>query len=99
MCIIEEVKKLVGSTEYSALVDRMYEVKGDEVTSNNNTAIGPIRFYSCTSLRILDHAYNSNPAYIYAQKDIGLRLRSLFAQVKNTINNMWILTDNQSTIN
>ena len=92
LCTVAELEEAIDESIDAALIERHYDEEGDEEIVDSDKTIGLVDFYptyiSCAT-------YNE---YIFAQDELVPRLNSLFSQTKGKLNKLWILLDNQSTV-
>ena len=92
LCTVAELTEDGPDGIDAALIDRIYAEEGDEVVDSNK--INPVTFYT-NDFTLPASTHNT---YMFMQRDLSMRIKTMLTQNNNKINKFWILIDNQSTI-
>lgn len=97
MCTVSDVEEFLATmkgVEDPAIIDRHYDVEGEEIDSNDKSSKPTVEFYSyCEKHNIYNTVH-----HIFNQIDLQHRINHAMAQENSSICKTWILLDNQSTV-
>ena len=93
MCTVSDVEEFLATmkgVEDPAIIDRHYDVEGEEIDSNDKSSKPTVEFYSyCEKHNIYNTVH-----HIFNQIDLQHRINHAMAQENSSICKTWILLDN-----
>ena len=98
LCTVEEFCEETTNETDPALIERVYEEEGDEIVDNNKNTKSAVKFYCPHHSDDKSSYCSDNIERIFMQSELASRVNRLLAQGKSKVNEMWVLLDNQSTV-
>ena len=96
VCDTTEFLAAMEDTEDPAIIERFYDIDGDEIKSSDNNNRPTVDFYS--HYQPYNITVHDTIHHMFNQIGLQHRINHAMTQEKSTICKTWILLDNQSTV-